>query len=100
MQLKTQHRSLKIKRNPPQKKKYIYIYPDNYPTLTIQFELLFITKQTLVENFLSFFFNVYKRNTRPSRSKVQRKMKKLLKKQFLNKEIITNCLKNIIVTLR
>ena len=56
MQLKTQHGSLKIKRTPPPpKKKNIYIYPDNYPTLTIQFELLFITKQTLVENFLSFF---------------------------------------------
>ena len=53
MQLKIQHKSFKINGKPRK------IYPDNYPTLTIQFELFFITKQMLIENFLpNFFFNL------------------------------------------
>ena len=60
--LKIQHKSLKINGKPR------IIYPDNYPTLTKQFELLSITKQVLIENFFNKFLLqfVYKRNTRLS----------------------------------
>ena len=52
IQLKIQHKSLKINGKPRK------IYPDNYPTLTKQFELLFITKQVLIENFLQTSFSI------------------------------------------
>ena len=49
--------------------KYIQIITQ---TLTKQFELLFITKQVLIDNFFTTFLfkSAYKRNTRLSYSKV------------------------------
>ena len=47
-------------------KKQRKTYPDSYPTLTKEFEILFITKQVLIENFFTKFLfqSVYKRNAR------------------------------------
>ena len=45
IQLKIQHKPFKINGKPRK------IYPDNYPALTKQLELIFITKQVLIDNF-------------------------------------------------
>ena len=45
-----QYKSLRINGKPRK------IYPDNYPTLTKQFKLLFITKQVPIDNFFTKFF--------------------------------------------
>ena len=70
IQLKIQHKPFKINGKPRK------IYSDNYPTLTKQLELIFITNQVLIDNFLiKFLFkSVYKRNARLSRSKVHQSM--------------------------